>query len=93
MPTAFDAANAYDRMLSTGEVATILNVSRPYVVRLADSGQLGAVKRKADGRRLIPAEAVKDYGGKQNSNAAIALSELAVISQKAGLYDAGRRDD
>ena len=92
MPTALDAA-AHDRMLSTGEVATILNVSRPYVVRLADSGQLGAVKRKADGRRLIPAAAVEDYRREQNSNATIALNELAVISQEAGLYDAGGQDD
>ncbi|MFT4437892.1 helix-turn-helix domain-containing protein [Caballeronia sp. 15715] len=92
MPTALNAA-AHDRMLSTGEVATILNVSRPYVVRLADSGQLGAVKRNADGRRLIPAAAVEDYRREQNSNATIALNELAVISQEAGLYDAGGQDD
>jgi excisionase family DNA binding protein len=93
MPTDFYAASAHDRMLSTGEVATILNVSRPYAARLADSGQLGAVKKEADGRRLIPAAAVEDFRREQNSKATIALSELSVISQEAGLYDAGRQDD
>jgi excisionase family DNA binding protein len=93
MPTDFDAASAHDRMLSTGEVAAILNVSRPHAARLADSGQLGAVKKETDGRRLIPAAAVEDFRREQSAKAAVALSELSAISQEAGLYEPGRQDD
>ena len=93
MPTDSDAATAYDRMLSAGEAAFILNVSLPYVVWLADRGKLGSVKRAEDGQRLISAEAVETYRKAQNANARIALEELAAISQKAGVYDSDQKDD
>jgi hypothetical protein len=50
----FDAARRFlkeDRTLSTENVAQILNVSRPYVVKLTDSGKLGVIEKTEDGQR------------------------------------------
>lgn len=44
----------------------ILNVSRPYVVMLADSGQLVAA-RAEDGKLLIPVTAVEAYRAEQTA--------------------------
>lgn len=90
MPTDFDAVRPAvpgDRMLSSDEVAKILNVSRPYVGTLADSGRLGVVARAEDGRRRIPAAAVEAYRTEQMTRSRNALDELAAISQAAGLYN------
>lgn len=76
-----------DQMLSTENVAEILNVSRPFVVSLADAGRLGVVGRTKDGQRRIPASAVEAYRTEQITRSRDALDELAGISQAAGLYD------
>ncbi|MFM0126712.1 helix-turn-helix domain-containing protein [Paraburkholderia sediminicola] len=89
MPTDFDAARPAvpdDRMLSTKDVAKILNVSRPFVVRLADAGKLGVVEKTEAGQRRIPAAAVETYRSEQEAKAHDALAQLGAISQEAGLY-------
>ncbi|WP_062169002.1 helix-turn-helix domain-containing protein [Burkholderia sp. PAMC 26561] len=94
MPTDFDASGPLvpdDRTLSVDDVAKILNVSRPYVVALADSGQLGVVVRTEDGKRRIRAAAVEAYRTERITRSRDSLDELAAISQGAGLYNADRR--
>ena len=86
MPRDFDAASMDGRMLSIEEIADILNVSRPFVVTLADAGKLGVVERGEDGQRRIPAAAVETYRSEQGAKGRDALDELGAISQGAGLY-------
>lgn len=86
MPRDFDAASTDGRMLPIEEVADILNVSRPFVVRLADAGKLGVVEKTEAGQRRIPAAAVETYRSEQEARARDAPAELAAISQGAGLY-------
>lgn len=92
----FDATNPPepdDRMLSTEDVGKILNVSRPYVVSLAETGRLGVVSRTQDGQRRILAAAVETYRTEQITKSREALEGLAAMSQKAGLYNSDRQDD
>lgn len=77
-----------DRMLSTANVAQTLNVSCPYVVKLADSGKLGAVERTEGGQRRIPAAAVEAYRSERQAKSRKALKDLATMSEEARLYDA-----
>jgi excisionase family DNA binding protein len=75
-----------DRMLSIRDVAETLNLSRQYVVALADAGKLGVAERGKAGERRIPAAAVEKFRSEQVAKARNGLDELAAISQKAGLY-------
>jgi excisionase family DNA binding protein len=70
------------RMLSTEEVAKRLNVSRPYVIKLADAGKLGVVEKTEGGQRRISAEAVEAYRGELQSRSRKALKELGEDSQE-----------
>lgn len=95
MPTDSDASGPLvpdDRTLSADDVAKFLNVSRPYVVTLADSGQLGVVVRTKDGKRRIRAAAVEAYRIEQITRSRDSLDELAAISQGVGLHNADRRE-
>lgn len=90
-PQIFDAARPSlreDRMLSTENVAQILNVSRPYVVKLADSGELGAIEKTEGGQRRIPAAAAETYRSERQAKSRKALEDLATTSEKSRLYDA-----
>ncbi|MGQ7935260.1 helix-turn-helix domain-containing protein [Paraburkholderia sp. D1E] len=87
----FDAARPslkQDRMLSTENVAQILNVSRPYVVKLADSGKLGAIEKTEGGQRRIPTATVEAYRSDRQAKSRKALEDLAATSDEARLYDA-----
>ncbi|MFM0371291.1 helix-turn-helix domain-containing protein [Paraburkholderia aspalathi] len=86
MPRDFDATSPESRMLSIEEAAAILNVSRRFVVTLADAGKLGAVETTEDGQRRIPAAAIDTYRSEQKAGARDALAELAAMSQGAELY-------
>jgi excisionase family DNA binding protein len=76
------------RMLSTEDVAQILNVSRPYVVKLADSGKLGTIEKTEGGQRRIPAAAAEAYRSERQAKSRKALEDLATTSEKGHLYDA-----
>jgi excisionase family DNA binding protein len=87
----FDAARPSlkeDRTLSTENGAQILNVSRPYVVKLADSGKLGAIEKTKGGQHRIPAAAVEAYRRERKAKSRKALEGLAATSEEARLYDA-----
>jgi excisionase family DNA binding protein len=82
-----------DRLLSTEEVARILNVSRPYVAKLADAGNLGVVEHTEGKHRRILASAVEAYRRSRQAKSRQALRKLTELSQSAGLYDTTRITD
>lgn len=81
-----------NRMLSTEEAAKALNVSRPYVIKLADSGKLGVVERTEGSHRRIPAAAVHAYREQRQTESREAMQELVAVSQEARLYDADHKN-
>jgi len=73
-----------DEMLSTQEAADLLNVSRQYLVRLVDAGELAAVKVGSH-RRLRVAEIVA-FKAARDAKRASALDRLTGLSEEAGGY-------
>jgi excisionase family DNA binding protein len=72
--------------LTTFEAAELLNVSRPYLVRLLDQGKI-PYRKVGTHRRILAADLLKfkeGYRAKQRR----ALAEMAREAQEMGLYDA-----
>jgi len=74
-----------DALLTTAEVAKLLDVSHPYVLVLCDAGQLGELLTEG-GRRRIQSSAVDAYRAAraQGNEGTQSPCEAAVA---AGLYD------
>ena len=70
-----------DEMLTTQQSADILNVSRPYLVKLIEDGQIPHTK--VGRHRRVRAEDIFRYRRKRDTERAAALSELAELD--AGL--------
>jgi excisionase family DNA binding protein len=79
------SANA-DALLTTAEAATRLEVSRPYVSMLCDSGKLGQVVTTEGGHRRIRASAVQAYLSTRTKQHERAVSPRQA-GVEAGLYD------
>jgi len=74
---------AEEELLTTQQAADFLNVSRPYVVKLIESGKLSAVKV---GRyRRLNRLALERYREAWMKSRGAALDELAALSQKSRL--------
>lgn len=69
--------------LTTQEVADYLNVSRPYVVKLIETGQIPA--RTVGTRRRIAIEDLIRYDENDRKRRRAALDEIALIDHKLGL--------
>lgn len=77
------SVRAEEEMLTTQQAAELLNVSRPYVVKLIESGKLAAVKV---GRyRRLNRLALQRYKEDWMKSRGAALDELAELSQKSRL--------
>lgn len=74
----------HDSELTPSEAADVLNVSRPYVVKLLDSGELPY--RKVGSHRRIPADAVQDYKQATTARRQIALDEMTREADEHGDY-------
>lgn len=75
-------------LLTTQEAADILNVSRPYLVKLLEKGTLPYERSDDPGshRRIKFVDLMK-YKHKLNKEKRKHLKELTELSQDAGLYD------
>jgi len=72
--------------MTTTEAATFLDVSRPFVIKLIDRGELPC--RMVGKHRRIPRPALEEYREKMFRQAREAAREITQISQTLGLYEA-----
>ena len=71
--------------LTTQQAAQILNVSRQYVVRLLDSGQIPF--RRTGTHRRVRMEDLLTYKGQRDRDRTSSLDTLSQLSQEFGGYD------
>lgn len=74
-----------NKELTTQEAADILNVSRPFLIKILDQGDLRF--RYVGSHRRIRVDDLIDYQNRRDSNRRQALDEMIKISEEAGLYD------
>jgi excisionase family DNA binding protein len=73
--------------LSTQQAANLLNVSRPYLIKLLDSGEIPY--RKVGKHRRILATDLYSYKADIDEKRSKSLDELTALSEELGLYDDG----
>jgi excisionase family DNA binding protein len=73
------------RDMTTTQAAEFLDVSRPFVIKLTQRGELPC--RMVGKHRRIPSEAVAAYRDTMFHRARKAADEMAQLSQDAGLYE------
>jgi len=70
--------------LSTQQAAILLNVSRPYLISLLESGKIPF--RKVGRHRRITFEDLMDYKRRDDQERRTAADDLAALSEELGLY-------
>jgi excisionase family DNA binding protein len=73
------------REMTTTQAAEFLDVSRPFVIKLIQRGELPC--RMVGKHRRIPSKAVLEYREKMFQQARRAADEMARMSQELGLYE------
>ncbi|TVQ44271.1 MAG: helix-turn-helix domain-containing protein [Gloeocapsa sp. DLM2.Bin57] len=71
--------------LTTHQAAELLNVSRPYLIKLLEQGHIPY--RKVGSHRRIPTQPLLEYKAKEEEKANCALDEIVSLTEKLGLYD------
>lgn len=71
--------------MTTQQAADVLNVSRPYVVKLIDSGEIPY--HFAGTHRRVKSSDVLSYKIRRGEKASQAADELIALSEDLGLYD------
>ena len=70
--------------LTTQQAADMLNVSRPYLIKLLESGDIPF--RKVGRHRRITYEALAEYKRRDDLERRAAADDLADLSRELGLY-------
>lgn len=71
--------------ISTQQAADLLNLSRPYVVKLTEEGAIPS--RKIGLRQMLLLEDVMAYKRESFAKRSEALNELTALNQELGFYD------
>lgn len=74
-----------DKELTTQQSADILNVSRPFIIKLLENNQIPY--RKVGTHRKILMKDLIEYKTRTSEKRKTKLSELVNLSQELGLYD------
>lgn len=69
--------------LTTQQAADLLNVSRPFLIRMLDAGQIDF--RKVGKHRRVKAASLMDYLRKDDQRRRDAADELSALTQELGL--------
>lgn len=74
-----------DRELTTQQAADLLNVSRPYLIRLLEEGRIPYIKTGTHRRVSLPA--LMEYKAQRDEERRRGLALLTQMSQEMGLSD------
>jgi len=74
-----------DKALTTQEAADILNVSRPYLIKLLEAGEIPFTK--VGSHRRVQIEDIMAYKHQRDAERNRALDRLTALNQEMGLYD------
>lgn len=74
-----------DKELTTQQAADILNVSRPYFIKLLENGEI-PFKKTGTHRKILMQDLMK-YREQRVENRRLKIDELSQLSQELGLYD------
>lgn len=74
-----------DKELTTQQAADILNVSRPYFIKLLENGTIKF--RKTGTHRKVLMQDLIEYRDKRAENRHSSIEEMSKLSQELGLYD------
>jgi excisionase family DNA binding protein len=76
---------SYNKELTTQQAANLLNVSRPYLIKLLEGGEIPFL-RTGTHRRILFAD-VMEYKGHRDAARRKGLANLTQTSQELGLYN------
>ncbi len=74
-----------NRELTTQEAANILNVSRPYLIKLLEQGEIPFAKTGT--HRRIRVDDLMEYKKRRDAERRRGMAELTQMSQELGLYN------